>query len=101
MPYLVTSKFVHSPPKREGYLLGSQRLMGPMPLLPAHKASQYSSTVSPKDVTTPRPVITTRRRIGSCQSSVASCQRRSCQCLHWQLATGQRQLLVGMFLDVI
>src|SRR5687767_9724059 len=60
-PYLVTSKLEHSPPKRVVYLELSQRVIGPMPLLPAQRFSHSSSTTSPSEVTTPRPVMTTRR----------------------------------------
>src|SRR4051794_35348140 len=61
MPYLVTSNFEHSPPKRVGYLEASHRVMGPMPDLPAQRSSQTCSTLSPREVIQPRPVMTVRR----------------------------------------
>ena len=59
--YFVRSKCVHSPPKRVGNADASHRLIGPIPLFPAHSASHISSTRSLSDVTTPKPDKTTRR----------------------------------------
>jgi hypothetical protein len=39
----------------------SNRVIGPMPLLPASAAAQVSATVLPRGVSMPRPVTTTRR----------------------------------------
>src|SRR5689334_20228796 len=52
---------MHSPPIFTGYLPVSHRRIVVMPLLPAQRFSHRSSTVSPSEVTTPRPVMTTRR----------------------------------------
>ena len=41
--------------------VGLHRVIGPTPLLPAQTLSHISSTVSPSAVTTPIPVMTTRR----------------------------------------
>src|SRR4051794_5383619 len=78
--------------------------MFPMPLLPAHSASQTSSTLSPSEVIIPSPVTTTRRlvmRVVSCQLPVASKKAAdvSRPTGNWQLVTGN--LLGGMFLDVV
>src|SRR3954449_7185146 len=52
---------MHSPPIFTGYLPVSHRRIAVIPLLPAQRFSHRSSTVSPSEVTTPRPVMTTRR----------------------------------------
>src|SRR5258706_10708393 len=70
-PYFVTSKCVHSPPKRVGYLEVFQRVIGPIPLLPAQRFSHTPSMVSPSEVTQPRPVMTVRRLV---IGEVVSCQ---------------------------
>src|SRR3954471_7857622 len=76
MPYFVTSNFEHSPPKRVGYFEASQRVIGPIPDLPAHKSSQTRSTLSPREVIHPRPVMTVRRFIEiSRQKTVGSMQK--------------------------
>src|SRR5690349_7168023 len=96
------SKCVHSPPNRTGYLLASQRVMGLMPLLPAQRFSQCSSTFSPREVMTPRPVMTTRLLVmrSYCRLPISDCQLE-----HTRSAFGNRQSaicsLVRMFLDVI
>src|SRR5437870_3679478 len=73
-PYLVTSNLAHSPPKRVGYLEASQRVMEVIPLLPAQTFSHISSTASPSEVTTPKPVMTTRRLMRGAELPVVSCQ---------------------------
>ena len=49
------------PPKWTLNSVVSNRVSGPTPLRPAHRADQNGSRRSPSDVTTPMPVITTRR----------------------------------------
>src|SRR5688572_22388251 len=76
-----------------------------MPLLPAHSASHTSSTLSPSEVMTPRPVTTTRRRlivggVASIQNPVASRMRRTrITTGFWLLTTGYS--LTGVVLDVV
>ena len=45
--YLVTSKLVHSPPKRTGIWLASQRVMVPIPLCPAQRLSHIRQPFRP------------------------------------------------------
>ncbi len=55
------SKPFTSPAMRVGKVEASNRVMGPMPLLPATSALQDSSTPMPTGETSPSPVTTTRR----------------------------------------
>src|SRR5688572_24689157 len=80
-----------------------------MPLLPAQTFSHISSTLSPSDVTTPRPVTTTRRLfMKRCPLSVVRRQSCSpsrtgsanCTTDHGQLTTDP-SLLVCVLLDVV
>ena len=55
------SKFLTSPAIRVEYLETSNRVIGPIPLCPRSKASQFFSTPMPKGETNPMPVTTTLR----------------------------------------
>ena len=59
----VGSKPFTSPAMRVGNVDASNRVIGPMPLLPATIAAQDSSTPIPTGETRPRPVTTTRRLV--------------------------------------
>src|ERR1700722_3737314 len=100
------SKSVHSPPKRTGKELKSQRVTVLIPLRAAQRLSHIPSAVSPSDVTTPRPVITTLRFSMNAladDSSLAADKER-----HRYLRPATRKVsirqggsLAGMFLDVV
>src|SRR3954463_16272281 len=51
-----------SPANRHARFAASKRVIRSMPLLPASRLDQDSSTVVPTGLTQPRPVTTTRRR---------------------------------------
>jgi hypothetical protein len=55
------SKFLTSPAMRVENADASNRVIGPIPLCPAHNASQFASVPMPSDDTKPMPVTTTRR----------------------------------------
>ena len=59
--YFVTSKSRMLPAIVLGNPVVSNRVIGPMPLLPASAADQLSATVLPSGESMPRPVTTTRR----------------------------------------
>src|SRR3954468_22481175 len=46
---------------RDGYSAVSKRVIGPMPLRPASRASQFSAVPTPRGDTRPTPVTATRR----------------------------------------
>src|SRR5687768_3025826 len=79
--------------------------MYPMPLLPAHSASHTSSTLSPSEVMTPRPVTTTRRLlIGKCPLSLVLCPLWGAHGARPTKDQGQRtkdDLLARVVLDVV
>src|SRR5918994_7020176 len=54
------SKFFTSPAKRVEKADASKRVIGPMPLVPAHSASQFVCVPMPTGDTRPTPVTTTR-----------------------------------------
>src|SRR5688572_28196158 len=55
------SKFLTTPPKRVAYAEASKLVIGPIPIRPAHKASQFASVPIPTEEIRPTPVMTTRR----------------------------------------
>src|SRR5687768_4283276 len=54
------SKFLTSPAKRVENADASKRVMGPMPVTPPQRASQFASVPIPTGETRPMPVTTTR-----------------------------------------
>ncbi len=54
------SKFFTSPANRVEKCVASKRVIGPMPLVPAHNASQFAWVPIPTGDTRPTPVTTTR-----------------------------------------
>jgi hypothetical protein len=54
------SKPFTSPAKRAANPVASKRVIGPMPLVPAHSASQFAWAPIPTGDTRPTPVTTTR-----------------------------------------
>ena len=54
------SKFFTSPAMRAENFDASNLVIGPIPLRPAHSASQFASVPIPNDDTRPTPVTTTR-----------------------------------------
>ena len=77
--YARGSKSWTSPAIRVSRSFASNRVIGPMPLLPAVRPAQDVSTVAPSGVIIPRPVTTTRRRSPFMWSSLSSqcCALRS------------------------
>ena len=54
------SKFFTSPANRVENAEASKRVIGRMPLVPAHNASQFACVPMPTGDTSPTPVTTTR-----------------------------------------
>ncbi len=59
--YRAGSKPLTSPAMREVKADASKRVMGPMPLLPARRADQFSALPMPSGEIRPTPVTATRR----------------------------------------
>src|SRR5207247_665931 len=69
-----------------GLAAGSKRVIGPAPERPARRPSQVLCTFVPSGVPNPRPVIATRRAIGS--SPILSCSySNACPAVHDQHLT--------------
>jgi hypothetical protein len=69
--YFVASKSLTSQAKRTGKSAASNCSMGAAPLRPARRASQVLSTSVPMEVTSPVPVMTTRRPLAPVPSLAA------------------------------